>query len=148
MKIRINRTISILYRYGQRFLAANLRPLGFEVGQFPSLMRIYSTPGITQDQISYETGMDKGTTTRSVQQLEANGLAYRENDPVDRRINHIYPTTEGKRLEPKVTEVADALHNVLYRGFTPAEILQAGALLERMKRNLMEEIGRKPPRHD
>lgn len=144
MKLRINRTISILYRYGQRFLATRLRPLGIEVGQFPSLMRVYSTRGITQEQISFETGMDKGTTARSVQQLEKNGLIFRKSDPSDRRMNHIFLTEKGEKLEPEVYAAADALHEVLYRGFTSEEIELTGSFLNRMKKNLADEIGRKP----
>ena len=48
-KVRLNRDISILYRYGQRFFACRLAPLGVEVGQLPVLMQVYQMPGTTQD---------------------------------------------------------------------------------------------------
>ena len=140
---RINRTISILYRYGQRFLTARLRPVGVEVGQMPALMRVFQSPGITQEQITYETGMDKGTVARSVQQLEANGLVRREVDPADRRVNHIYATAKARALEPEVQRALEELHRALCRGLTEEEVAAAFGLLGRMKENLMEELARK-----
>lgn len=136
MRERVNRTISVLYRYGQRYLGARLRPLGLEVGQLPALLRICRNPGITQEQISLETGMDKGTTARSVQRLAELGLVRRETDRADRRINHIYPTERACAIEESVIAVLEELHDILYEGMTEAEIAQAADLMNRMKENL------------
>lgn len=136
MRERINRTISILYRYGQRYLSARLRPLGLEVGQLPALMRICKTPGITQEQISLETGMDKGTTARSVQRLEEAGLVRRETDKADRRLNHIFPSPRAGAVEHEILAAVEGLHDILYEGMTELEITQAAVLMNRMKDNL------------
>ena len=142
MPKRASRTISVLYRYSQRFLTRRLRPLGLEVGEFPALMQIYTRPGITQEQISAETGMDKGTTARSVGQLEQMGLILREVDQVDRRVNHSYPSAEGLKLQPEFQAVADELRSVLYGGMTSQEVQATARLLERMRKNMIEEIKR------
>lgn len=99
-KVRLNRDISILYRYGQRFFACRLAPLGVEVGQLPVLMQVYQMPGTTQDALSVGRGFDKGTTARVAKSLEDAGLLRRETDPDDRRINHLYPTEPGARAAP------------------------------------------------
>ncbi|GKH47620.1 MarR family winged helix-turn-helix transcriptional regulator [Anaerotruncus massiliensis (ex Togo et al. 2019)] len=141
-KVRLNRDISILYRYGQRFFACRLAPLGVEVGQLPVLMQVYQMPGTTQDALSVGRGFDKGTTARVAKSLEDAGLLRRETDPDDRRINHLYPTGRALALRPQVEAVIDELHGVLYRGLSGEEIAQASALVARMRRNLADEIDR------
>ncbi|HIX64859.1 MAG TPA: MarR family winged helix-turn-helix transcriptional regulator [Candidatus Anaerotruncus excrementipullorum] len=133
---RVNRYISILYRYGQRFLTARLRPLGLDVGLLPAFLQLCRFPGSTQEEIASRTGMDKGTTARSVKRLEEQGYASREGDPWDRRVNHIYPTEKARALEPQVEQVLVELHRYLYQGFTGPEIERALETLRRMQENL------------
>ena len=137
---RVNRYISILYRYGQRFLTARLLPLGLEVGLLPSFLQVCRFPGITQEEIAARTGMDKGTTARSVRRLEDQGFARREGDPYDRRVNHIHPTEKARSLEPQVEAVLAELHRYLYRGFSPQEIDQALDTLRRMQENMEQAL--------
>ena len=140
MMDRVNRRISILYRYGQRFLTARLKPLGLEVGLLPSFLQVCRFPGITQEEISAHTGMDKGTTARSVKKLEEQGYVFCTGDPADRRVNHIQPTSQARALEPLVEEVVEELHRHLYRGFSPQEICLTLESLSRMQKNLEEAL--------
>lgn len=135
----INRTISILYRYNQRFFAQKLEEysLPIEVGQIPALMQVYRHPGITQDEISSNAGIDKGTAARTVTQLEASGLVIRQTDERDRRVNHIFPTEEGINIKNQVFSVIGELHDILYQGFSECEIDEMYSMLERMKGNIV-----------
>lgn len=138
----LNRTISILYRYGQRFFAQMLkeRQIPMEVGQLPFMMQVYRHPGISQDGISANAVMDKGTTAKNIKQLELAGLVVREIDEVDKRVNHIYPTEKALAIKGEVMAVIEALHAVLYKGFEPEEIAVANNLLERMKKNISDGL--------
>ncbi len=139
---RLNRYISILYRYGQRYFAHYLHPLGLEPGQAPSLFRVLDCPGVSQDEIATELCIDKGAVARSVQQLEQNGLVARHADPSDRRVNRIYPTMRARELEPQIIEVAEGLQQALYAGFSPEEIQKASELLSRMQQNMRDYMDR------
>lgn len=134
---RINRTLSVLYRYNQRFFAHKVkeRKLPIEVGHIPSLMQVYYHPGITQDQLSFYNGMDKGTTARSIKQLEELKLLYRKTDQSDRRINHLFLTPDGIRVRNQMSEIILELHEMLYEGFESEEIDLLMDLLQRMKQN-------------
>ncbi|MCR4432231.1 MAG: MarR family transcriptional regulator [Tepidanaerobacteraceae bacterium] len=134
----INRTISILYRCNQRFFAQKLEnySLPLEVGQISSLMQVYQHPGITQDGISSNAGMDKGTVAHTVKQLEDAGLVFRQTDDKDRRVNHIFPTPKGLEIRERLFQIIRELHEILYQGFESSEIEEAIALLERMKNNM------------
>lgn len=138
----INRTISILYRYNQRFFTQKLEmySLPIEVGQIPALMQVYRHPGITQDEISSNAGIDKGTAARTITQLENNGLVIRQTDEKDRRVNHIFPTEEGMEVKAQVLRVIVELHEILYNGFNECEIDEMFSMLERMKNNIVNYI--------
>jgi len=143
----INRTISILYRYNQRFFALKMAEysLPIEVGQIPSLIQVYLYPGITQDGISSNVGLDKGTVARILKQLEDGGLIIRVVDQKDRRVNHIYATPQGLKIKDKVFQVIRELHETLYQGFSDEEIEEAISLLERMKSNIGSYIKKYEP---
>lgn len=143
MERLINRTISILYRNNQRFFTKKLEEysLPIEVGQIPSIMQIYRCPGITQDEISANAGIDKGTVARTVKQLEDAGMVTRKTDEKDRRVNHIFLTPKGLENRERIFQVIRELHEILYQGFCDSEIEEAISLLERMKSNISGYIG-------
>ena len=134
----INKIISKLYRYNQCFFAKKLREYSvpIEVAHIPSLMQVYRNPGITQDGISINIGMDKGTVARTIKQLEDAGLVIREIDENDRRINHIFATPKGLEIKEQVFKIIEELHGVLYQGFDAGEIDRAFSYIERMKDNM------------
>ncbi len=138
----INRTISRLYRYNQRFFTQWLEALSLpiEVGQLPALIQIFMHPGITQDGISANAGIDKGTVARTVKQLEDNGLVSRQTDRGDKRVNHIFATEKGLECKEQVFQLIEELHNVLYKGLSDSEIEEAVSLLEHMRRNMNDYL--------
>jgi DNA-binding MarR family transcriptional regulator len=134
----INKIISILYRYNQCFFAKKLKEYSvpIDVAHIPSLMQVYMNPGITQDGISMNISMDKGTVARTVKQLEDAGLVTRQTDEKDRRANHIYATPKGLEIKEQIFQIIEELHQVLYRGFDTGEIDRAFGYIERMKDNM------------
>lgn len=138
----INRTISRMYRYNQRFFARKLEEysLPLEVGQLPIMIQIYRQPGITQDGISANAGMDKGTVAHIVKDLEKAGLIIRRTDPDDRRINHISATEKGLSYEKPLFDIIRELHEVLYQGFCSEKIEEAISILECMKNNMRDYL--------
>lgn len=138
----INRTISILYRHGQRYLTHKLKScsLPLEVGQLPFIMEVYRHPGITQDGISANSAMDKGTTARALKQLEKSGLVIRKTGEKDRRVNHIFPTQKALDIKDQVLQVIKELHEVLYQGLGDDEITGAISLLNRIQTNIADYL--------
>lgn len=135
----INRYISFLYRCGQCFFKKNFLQLGLmeiNPGLLPVLMQIYRHPGISQDCISKNAGIDKGTTARAVKQLQSIGWATRCCDSQDRRINRVYPTGEALKHHDRVMQSITNLHDILYQGFSKEEIDESMRLIRRMKDNI------------
>ena len=142
----VNRSLSILYRYGQRYFTHKLKScsLPLEVGQLPCIIQIYRFPGITQDMISGKAVMDKGTTARAVKQLEKSGLVVRKIDEKDRRIYHIFPTQKALDIKDQVFGILKELHEILYRGLNEEEIIQTSSLLCRMQSNIADYLEQPP----
>ncbi|MEG2174045.1 MAG: MarR family winged helix-turn-helix transcriptional regulator [Oscillospiraceae bacterium] len=139
-----NRYISISYRCMQRFLKRHLRQMNLDVGQFPFLLRLYIEPGSTQDQLAAQLGMDKGTVARGIAQLEQRGLARRQSDDHDRRVNHVYPTDQAHMLEKQLFAIVDELHDVMYDGLSREETEQFFSLLLRVADNIQKALGPNP----
>ncbi len=135
-----NKFISMIYRYTRRYFARELQASQLDAGQLPFLLQLYRAPGVTQEQLSCALGMDKGTTARSVAQLEDCGLAYRTPDVHDRRVNHVFPTPDALAREEALFAIVDRLHELLFEGFSPEERAQALSLIIRMKDNIEKEF--------
>lgn len=135
----MNRTISVLYRYNQRFFSKALSDsrLPVSVAQIPPLLQVYRNPGITQDKISSDAAIDKGAVARALKQLEISGLVIRKTDQCDRRINHIFVTEKGSEICGQITEIINRLHEILYHGFEDSEVGDAIKFIERMKINII-----------
>lgn len=135
-----NKFISTIYRYTRRYFARELQGSRLDAGQLPFLLHLYRCPGVTQEQLSCALGMDKGTTARSVAQLEECGLVYRTPGQNDRRVNHVFPSQEALELEESLIGIVDRLHELLFEGFSPEEREQALSLIVRMKDNIKKEF--------
>ncbi|MFV0496704.1 MAG: MarR family winged helix-turn-helix transcriptional regulator [Candidatus Fimivivens sp.] len=138
--IPANKFISMIYRYTRRYFARELQDSTLDAGQLPFLLHLYRCPGVTQEQLSCALGMDKGTTARSVAQLEECGLAYRIPDENDRRINHVFPSPAALAQEDNLFAIIDQLHAQLFEGFSAVEREQALSLIIRMKNNIEKEF--------
>lgn len=135
-----NKFISMIYRYTRRYFVRELQTFQLDAGQLPFLLHLYRCPGVTQEQLSCALGMDKGTTARSVAQLEECGLAYRMPDEHDRRVNHVFPTAAALAREEALFTIVDRLHELLFEGFSSEERAQALSLIIRMKDNIEKEF--------
>lgn len=135
-----NKFISMIYRYTRRYFVRALQDSNLDAGQLPFLLHLYRCPGATQEQLSCALGMDKGTTARSVTQLEECALAYRTPDEHDRRINHVFPSSAALEQEDALFDIIDSLHELLFEGFSPEERAQVLSLIIRMKDNIEKEF--------
>lgn len=65
-------------------------------GLFSSLAIIAANPGISQNLLSREVGLDKSATVQIVDDLEARGWAERRRSPNDRRFYELVVTPAGQ----------------------------------------------------
>jgi len=109
-------------------------------GQFSILYIVYSRPGISQDEICKEKGVDKATIAKAVKKMITNGYIYREKSEKDKRVYCLYCTKKGLKFIPELKKVKQIQVDVLTKGFEEEEIEQLSSYLERMRGNICEHL--------
>ncbi|MFC5450993.1 MarR family winged helix-turn-helix transcriptional regulator [Paenibacillus aestuarii] len=131
--------ISAIYRHMQILISAELTPYRIGSGQYIFLMAIAFQQPITQKALSEKLLIDKTTTAKAVNKLEAEGYVRREADPADNRYQLLYLTETGREVVPKVQEALGRVKNKTRKGITDEEYDLLVDLLKIVLRNLSEQ---------
>ncbi|MGF1425170.1 MarR family winged helix-turn-helix transcriptional regulator [Kitasatospora sp. LaBMicrA B282] len=111
--------------------AEELEPLGIENRLAGILLQLGHYGPQSQRQLMVRVGADKSAMVRSVDELEARGLAVRTPHPTDRRAHAVALTPAGEELLTGILGAAQRAEGRLLTCLDPAEQRQFGALLER-----------------
>jgi len=84
---------------------SRLAPLGIHAGQDRLLQELWREDGITQRRLIERLSVEPPTVTGIVQRLEREGLLTREPDADNRRVQRVYLTEAGRKLEEPVRRV-------------------------------------------
>lgn len=82
---------------------------------------IAAHPGVSQQALSEQTGIDTSSMTALIDELEALGLAERRAHPSDRRARAIHLTAAGEQALARGRQVAAGLQRELFAGLSPSE---------------------------
>ena len=134
--VNINKYISIIYRYGQRYFSSRLRNSKIDTAHLPFLLTLYRSPGISQETLSRNIGFDKGTTARCVAQLEELGLIERTSDPADLRKNLVWPTEHAMEFKAELFSIVKDLQDIICGGLPESRREEALELLSLMTDNI------------
>lgn len=139
------RRFSIIQRLSLIYLSGPMSGTGISKSKIPYLMKILSTPGIVQEDLTNHLCLDRAATARALRSLENNGFVYREEDPQDRRRKNVYPTPKAEGLQGEMVDILKAHNDVLLSGFTGEEQGLLVSLLDRVADNLRRNLD-KPDR--
>ena len=114
----------------------DLEPYGIGSGQHFYLFLLDRSPGITQNEVSRGTDIDKATAAKGLAKLEQQGYIERIADDEDRRIRRLYLTEKGKAIIPRVTEGLMKITEVCSAELTGEELEQLFALLDKVEHSL------------
>ena len=82
----------------ERRVNHTLADFGLTHSQFDVLINLRIGDGITQQELAERVLMTKGNICQVIDKLQQKQWVLRQADPVDRRMNRLYLTAEGKRL--------------------------------------------------
>jgi DNA-binding MarR family transcriptional regulator len=85
--------------------------LNITIEQWSVLYHLWKNEGQSQQQLCNATFRDKPSITRLVDNLEKLNLVKRVASETDRRINLIYLTKQGQKLEEQTMQLADETLN-------------------------------------
>lgn len=137
---RIGRLLLEVARQWQRLQQRDLGPMNLGSGQAILLLGIMDTPGISQDSLSFQAGVDKTTTAKALKKLEGSGYILRERCGDDKRRNRLVPTAKALALRPGMERMSRNHSEILLSGFLGNEIERVSGYLSRIQANLRREL--------
>jgi DNA-binding MarR family transcriptional regulator len=111
---------------------ARLAPLGIHAGQDRLLQELWREDGITQRELIDRLSVEPPTVTGTVQRLEREGFLTRRPDESNRRIQRVYLTDAGRKLEGPVRKVWREVEADLVTGLSKADRKRLQVLLAQL----------------
>jgi DNA-binding MarR family transcriptional regulator len=96
--------------------------------------------GGSPTQLASAVGTDTAGITGLIDHLEKNGLVIRRANPSDRRATIVEPTLKGRAQLPGISRVFRTLHAQSVAGFSKEETFILEELLQRLRRNVQEQL--------
>ena len=112
----------------------------FNGAQGRILYVLWQDDGIPISELSRQTGLATTTLTSMLDRMETAGLIYRDRGDKDRRKIRIFLTEKAKGLEEDYNAVSEEMSSIYYKGFSDQEIEQMESYLERVLKNVEEEL--------
>ncbi|WP_410220992.1 MarR family winged helix-turn-helix transcriptional regulator [Pedobacter sp.] len=127
-----------LFMYVNRYLAQKFKnnAVSLTREQWTILVQLWKHDGVSQQVIADETGRDKPSTTRLLDNLERDGYIVRKADAYDRRLNLIFLTEKGKKEEKNIMKVANEALNDISIGLTEEEMQTVKNVFEKIYKNI------------
>lgn len=121
--------LSILYRNTQKFFDRVLIPYDIGSGQLIFLLCINENEGMTMQEVTKISEVDKGTTTKSIQRLIEQGYVQMKVDEKDHRVRRLYTTKKAADIMNMIYDYRTQLRNTLAQDidFTTFEEMLAKA---------------------
>lgn len=126
-------SIAIARRLQKKFNAAGLN---LTIEQWSVLYHLWKKDGMSQQELCNATFRDKPSITRLVDNLEKIQLVRRVASESDRRINCIYLTKQGIRLQEQSMELAEETLNEALTGISPQHVNLCKEILQQVYDNL------------
>ncbi len=108
--------LSVLYRNTQKYFDRVLIPYEIGSGQLTFLLFINENEGITMQELTRISEVDKGTTTKSVQRLIDQGYVQALTDEKDRRVKRLYTTEKAAGIMNDIYDFRNSLRMMMARG--------------------------------
>lgn len=118
----IGRYISQIYRKGNSFITREISKYGIGSGQIMFLMQLYKKDGISQEELSENLNIDKGTTCRAIKKLEEENFLIRVKDENDKRAYKLYLTDKSKEIEDNVYNILDEWEQSISKNLSHEEV--------------------------
>lgn len=126
-------SIAIARRLQRKY---NLAGLNITIEQWSVLYSLWKKEGVSQQELCKSTFRDKPSITRLVDNLEKLKLVKRVPSEKDRRINKIYLTPSGIKLEEVTMQLAEETLNEALEGIPAAQVNLCKEILQRVYDNI------------
>lgn len=108
-------------------------------GHWAFLRVLWEKDGLTQKELSDETGTTTPTTFTAVSAMEKLGYVERRYAPGNRKNTHVFLTPAGRALKRKLVPLAEEVNEVSVRGLKATEINTARKVLLAIIENMAKD---------
>ena len=102
MMRKILRSIATISRCITYIRGRQFKSLGLNQGQHAFLTRVMENHGINQEEVSYMLKVDKTTSAKALNKLQAKGFITKKRSLIDKRMYNLYPAKELIRIYPEI----------------------------------------------
>lgn len=110
--------------------------LGQKLIPLPLMVYVLEHPGCTQGEVAGFLYISAASVATSCKRLEQEGLLERRVDPVNRRKNQLYVTTEGAELTREKRAMLERVNDRAFEGVDEGDREVFSRVLDRMLDNL------------
>ncbi|MCF3934508.1 MarR family transcriptional regulator [Acuticoccus sp. M5D2P5] len=128
--------------------AARIQPFGLVAGQFPVLLELWDTDGLTQKELVERTDVEQATMANTLARMERDGLIRRTPHPSDRRAQLVWLSDRAKMIKDPVISAAIEQNDIALGRLSDAEQELFIALLRRVVDTLRAERPRARERQE
>jgi len=139
----LGRQISHISRNIRWMVQRELEAIGVGSGQHFFLYLVQRHPGITQNEVSRITDIDKATAAKGLAKLEQRGYLRRIPDRDDRRIRRLYLSEEGEAVMPQIEATLRRVTEVCSTDLSAEELGELFRLLDKVEASLVRYIEEK-----
>jgi DNA-binding MarR family transcriptional regulator len=132
--------VNLVARLFALALHRRISPYGVVPGQFPALLCLYEEDGLTQTELCRRVSIEQPTMANTLKRMERDGLIRREPDPLDGRRTRISLTARARRLEGRLTTMANEVNAIALSGLQPAEARSVLPILNKIAENLRKDV--------
>ena len=129
----LGRQISYIARSIRWIVEHELGQLGVGSGTHFFLRIIHLNPGITQNELSEQTQIDKATAAKGLAKLGSLGYLTRVPDTKDRRFRRLYLTDAGQRIIPSIHATLRRVTEICATNLNAKELGELFTLLDRVE---------------
>lgn len=104
-----------------RTVTEMLKPLGVTTGRAAALFYIERNPGCSQARLGKALGINRPSTARAVDELQAIGAVERRKLTSTSRDNALHLTPGGEDLHRRITDITLAHEEAFFAPLTPTE---------------------------
>lgn len=124
--------VNHMARLFARGLARRIAPLGLTVGQFPVLLELWESDGLTQKALLERLSLEQATLANTLARMERDGLIRRTPHPHDARSQQIWLTDRARALRDSACAAASDQNALALTPLDAAEREQFMALTDRI----------------
>ena len=132
----------------RKLVDRRLQPFGLTRAQWAVLAALANRDGLSQSELADELEIEKSTTGRLIDHVQARGWVERRPIPNDRRLWGVYLTDDARPLIDNVKQIVIETRAEMFEGLSAEEQLQITETLRSVKANLsaaIEAHHTKPP---